>query len=333
MKKLLSLLSLPLLAAGLVACSSDEGTEATPTFERVPESGAEGTSTGSSADESSDVQSSDSDSKGKDKDSSDSSSKGKASKLKERDAEDFRATGFRFEQSGTVAWGVASPDNKVRCGLYEDSEVPSCYLGIDNPPILPDPEYPVWKANVVSYQDNEGFVPSALVDGGDAVPTKPLAAGEKVEIKGNTFEAPSKGEFTVTYQGHQFTIDDEGNFVSDVYPFEPDSEGFGRTGAVCGESDFEQVGRQKVYVQVDGTNCNRAMEIVDKYANHEWTMEEMNTRGSLQIDGWECAYGEPKFFTMPDPNARRLKCMDLSGVSRVILFDAENPEVPTPKSN
>ena len=90
MKKLLSLLSLPLLAAGLVACSSDEGTEATPTFERVPESGAEGTSTGSSADDSSDAQSSESDS------DSDSSSKGKSSKLKERDAEDFRATGFRL---------------------------------------------------------------------------------------------------------------------------------------------------------------------------------------------------------------------------------------------
>ena len=329
MKKLLSLLSLPLLAAGLVACSSDEGTEATPTFESVPESGAESTSTDSRAAESSDAQSSDSDdSKGKDKDSSDSSSKGKSSKLKERDAEDFRATGFRFEQSGTVAWGVASPDNKVSCGLYEDSEKPSCHLGIDSPPILPDPEKLPWKANIVTFDDEVGFVPASLVDGGDAVPTTALNTGEKVDIKGMTFEAPSEGEFTVTFKGHQFSVNDKGEFVTDTYPFEQDSNGDGQVGTVCGELDAGKLGRQKVYAQVDGTNCRKAMDVLDKYVNHEWTMEEMNSRGILEIDGWKCSVTEPDILQMPDPDARRLQCKDLSGTSRVILFNADKPNVP-----
>ena len=322
MKKLLSLLSLPLLAAGLVACSSDEGTEATPTFERVPESGAEGTSTGSSADDSSDAQSSESDS------DSDSSSKGKSSKLKERDAEDFRATGFRFEQSGTVAWGVASPDNKVGCGLYEDSEIPSCYLRIDSPPILPDPEKLPWKANIATYDEKVGFVPASLVDGGDAVPTTALNAGERVDIEGMTFEAPSEGEFTVTFKGHQFTVNDKGEFVSDAYPFEQDSNGYGQVGTVCGELDAGNLGRQKVYAQVDGTNCRKAMDVLDQYVNHEWTMEERNSRGILKIDGWKCSVTEPEILQMPDPDARRLQCRDLSGTSRVILFNADKPNVP-----
>ncbi|WP_408932505.1 hypothetical protein ACKFRM_04620 [Corynebacterium sp. YSMAA1_1_D6] len=322
MKKLLSLLSLPLLAAGLVACSSDEGTEASPTFERVPESGAESTSTDSSADESSDVQSSESDS------DSDSSSKGKSSKLKERDAEDFRATGFRFEQSGTVAWGVASPDNKVGCGLYEDSEIPSCYLRIDSPPILPDPEKLPWKANIATYDEKVGFVPASLVDGGDAVPTTALNAGERVDIEGMTFEAPSEGEFTVTFKGHQFTVNDKGEFVSDAYPFEQDSNGYGQVGTVCGELDAGNLGRQKVYAQVDGTNCRKAMDVLDQYVNHEWTMEERNSRGILKIDGWKCSVTEPDILQMPDPDARRLQCRDLSGTSRVILFNADKPNVP-----
>lgn len=322
MKKLLSLLLLPLLAAGLVACSSDEGTEATPTFERVPESGAEGTSTGSSADESSDVQSSESDS------DSDSSSKGKSSKLKERDAEDFRATGFRFEQSGMVAWGVASPDNKVGCGLYEDSEIPSCYLRIDSPPILPDPEKLPWKANIATYDEKVGFVPASLIDGGDAVPTTALNAGERVDIEGMTFEAPSEREFTVTFKGHQFTVNDKGEFVSDTYPFEQDSNGYGQVGTVCGELEAGKLGRQKVYAQVDGTNCRKAMDVLDQYVNHEWTMEEMNSRGLLKIDGWKCSVTEPDMLQMPDPDARRLKCQDLSGISRVILFNADKPNVP-----
>lgn len=318
MKKLLSLLSLPLLAAGLVACSSDEGTEASPTFERVPESGAGSTSVDSSADESSDVQSSE----------SDSLSKGKSSKLKERDAEDFRATGFRFEQSGTVAWGVASPDNKVSCGLYEDSEKPSCYLGIDSPPILPDPENLPWKANIVTYDEKVGFVPASLVDGGDAVPTTALNAGERVDIEGMTFEAPSEGEFTVTFKGHQFTVNDKGEFVSDTYPFEQDSNGYGQVGTVCGELEAGKLGRQKVYAQVDGTNCRKAMDVLDQYVNHEWTMEEMNSRGILEVDGWKCSVTEPDMLEMPDPDARRLKCRDLSGTSRVILFNADNSNVP-----
>lgn len=318
MKKLLSLLSLPLLAAGLVACSSDEGTEASPTFERVPESGAGSTSVDSSADESSDVQSSE----------SDSSSKGKSSKLKERDAEDFRATGFRFEQSGTVAWGVASPDNKVSCGLYEDSEKPSCYLGIDSPPILPDSENPQWKANIVTYDEKVGFVPASLVDGGDAVPTTALNAGERVDIEGMTFEAPSEGEFTVTFKGHQFTVNDKGEFVSDTYPFEQDSNGYGQVGTVCGELEAGKLGRQKVYAQVDGTNCRKAMDVLDQYVNHEWTMEEMNSRGILEVDGWKCSVTEPDMLEMPDPDARRLQCRDLSGTSRVILFNADKPNVP-----
>ena len=322
MKKLLSLLSLPLLAAGLVACSSDERTEASPTFERVPESGAESTSTDSSADDSSDVQSSESDS------DSDSSSKGKSSKLKERDAEDFRATGFRFEQSGTVAWGVASPDNKVGCGLYEDSEIPSCYLRIDSPPILPDPEKLPWKANIATYDEKVGFVPASLVDGGDAVPTTALNAGERVDIEGMTFEAPSEGEFTVTFKGHQFTVNDKGEFVSDAYPFEQDSNGYGQVGTVCGELDAGNLGRQKVYAQVDGTNCRKAMDVLDQYVNHEWTMEERNSRGILKIDGWKCSVTEPEILQMPDPDARRLQCRDLSGTSRVILFNADKPNVP-----
>lgn len=173
MKKLLSLLSLPLLAAGLVACSSDEGTEATPTFESVPESGAEGASADSSA-----AESRESDSKIKNKDSSDSSSKGKSSKLKERDAEDFRATGFRYENF--ASWGVKSPDDRVQCSFNETSVGPWCIVKLDNPPIVPKPENPQWEANMVSFEDGAGFFPFGVVDPGDLVPRTRLVKARRL---------------------------------------------------------------------------------------------------------------------------------------------------------
>ena len=212
--------------------------------------------------------------------------------------------------------------------MYEDSEIPSCYLRIDSPPILPDPEKLPWKANIATYDEKVGFVPASLVDGGDAVPTTALNAGERVDIEGMTFEAPSEGEFTVTFKGHQFTVNDKGEFVSDAYPFEQDSNGYGQVGTVCGELDAGNLGRQKVYAQVDGTNCRKAMDVLDQYVNHEWTMEERNSRGILKIDGWKCSVTEPEILQMPDPDARRLQCRDLSGTSRVILFNADKPNVP-----
>lgn len=54
----------------------------------------------------------------------------------------------------------------------------------------------------------------------------------------------------------------------------------------------------------------------------------MNTRGILELDGWKCSYREPEYIGMPDPDARRLHCGDLSGNGRVILLDAEHPDVP-----
>lgn len=318
MKKLLSLLTLPLVTAGLVACSSDEVTEETHRFEVVESSGSQSSAQSSESAE---------ESESTDREPEFGS---QSSGLKERDAEDFRATGFRYET--TVAWGVRSPDGRVSCSLTEGSKGPWCSVGFENPPILPDPENPQWEANMVSFKDGAGFFPNGVVDAGDQVPSQQLGEGEKVEIDGVVFEAPSADEFTVQAQGHQFTVKDGGQFSADTYPFKPDSNGYAPVGTVCGEADTN-FGRQKVFVQTDGTNCTTAMDIVDKYVNYEWKAEEVNTRGFLKLDGWECAHKEPEFVETPNPYARRIHCEDLSGTGRVILLDAANPKDPKYSEN
>lgn len=313
MKKLFSLLTLPLVTAGLVACSSDEGTEETHRFEVVESSGSQ-----------SSVQSSDN---AEESESTDREPEfgSQPSGLKERDAEDFRATGFRYET--TVAWGVRSPDGRVSCSLHEGSKGPWCSVGFENPPILPDPENPQWEANMVSFKDGAGFFPNGVVDPGDQVPSQQLGEGEKVEIDGVIFEAPNADEFTVRVQDHHFTVKDGGQFSADTYPLKPDSNGYAPVGTICGEVDTI-FGREKVFVQTDGTNCTTAMDIVNKYFNYEWDIKERNSRGILELDGWKCSYREPEYIDMPDPDARRLRCGDLSGNGRVILLDAEHPDVP-----
>ena len=318
MKKLFSLLTLPLVAAGLVACSPDEETEDTPRFEVVDSSGTE-----IASEEPSTAAASDSTDREPEFGS-------QSSGLKERDAEEFRATGFRYET--TVAWGIASPDGRVRCSLYEGSQAPTCLVGFDNPPIVPDPENPQWEANMVIFKDGAGFFPSGVVDPGDVVPPQLLEEGEKVDINGVVFEAPSADEFTVQVQGHHFTVKDGGQFSADTYPLEPDSNGYAPVGAVCGEADTN-FGRQKVFVQTDGTNCTTAMDIVDKYVNYEWDIKEVNTRGILELDGWKCSHKEPEFVETPNPYARRIHCEDLSGTGRVILLDAANPKDPKHSEN
>lgn len=318
MKKLLSLLTLPLVTAGLVACSSDEGTQETHRFEVVESSGSQ-----------SSAQSSDS---AEESDSTDREPGfgSQPSGLKERDAEDFRATGFRYET--TVAWGVRSPDGRVSCSLHEGSKGPWCSVGFENPPILPDPENPQWEANMVSYIEGAGFFPKGVVDAGDQVPSQQLEEGEKVDINGVIFEAPSADEFTVQVQDHHFTVKDGGQFSADTYPLKPDTNGYAPVGTVCGETDTN-FGRQKVFVQTDGTNCTTAMEIVDKYVNYEWDIKEVNTRGILELDGWKCSHREPEFVETPNPYARRIHCEDLSGIGRVILLDAAHPEDPKHSEN
>ncbi|WP_141750583.1 hypothetical protein [Corynebacterium sp. HMSC062A03] len=313
MKKFFSLLTLPMVAAGLVACSFDEGIEDTPRFEVVDTSGSE-----SGSEESGAAVASDSTDNEPEFDS-------QSSRLKERDAEDFRATGFRYET--TVAWGVRSPDGRVSCSLTEGSQGPWCFVGFENPPILPDPENPQWEANMVSYKEGAGFFPKGVVDAGDQVPSQQLEEGEKVDIDGVVFEAPNADEFTVRVQDHHFTVKDGGQFSADTYPLKPDSNGYAPVGTICGEVDTN-FGREKVFVQTDGTNCTTAMDIVNKYFNYEWDIKEQNSRGILELDGWKCSYREPEYIDMPDPDARRLHCGDLSGNGRVILLDAEHPDVP-----
>lgn len=198
--------------------------------------------------------------------------------------------------------------------------------------MVPDPENPQWEANMVIFKDGAGFFPSGVVDPGDVVPSQLLEEGEKVDINGVVFEAPSADEFTVQVKGHQFTVKDGGQFSADTYPFKPDSNGYASVGAVCGEADTN-FGRQKVFVQTDGTNCTTAMEIVDKYVNYEWKAEEVNTRGILELDGWKCSHKEPEFVETPNPYARRIHCEDLSGTGRVILLDAANPKGPKYSEN
>lgn len=185
---------------------------------------------------------------------------------------------------------------------------------------------------MVIFKDGAGFFPSGVVDPGDVVPPQLLEEGEKVDINGVVFEAPSADEFTVQAQGHQFTVKDGGQFSADTYPLEPDSNGYAPVGAVCGEADTN-FGRQKVFVQTDGTNCTTAMDIVDKYVNYEWDIKEVNTRGILELDGWKCSHKEPEFVETPNPYARRIHCEDLSGTGRVILLDAANPKDPKHSEN
>ncbi|ERS50775.1 hypothetical protein ABRP93_04555 [Corynebacterium sp. KPL2850] len=307
MKRIVSLLSISLLAAGLASCSSpnDEAenqafssptTQASSEETSAPESTEETTTTTKQAEE-------DKDSHG----------------LKQRDAKDFLATGPAYEQMNS--WGVKSPDGKVQCSLNEQSEGPWCSVNFSNPPILPDPEIPQWDANMVSYKKGAGFFPSAVVEPGDLVPAQPLKAGEEVEINGITFSAPREDEFTVTANGHHFTLKDNGQFSADTYPLEPDSNGYAEQGTICGQMDTRW-GLKNVYAQVDGTNCPKAMEVVDYYVHYDFKPEEVNTRGILNIGEWECSFAAPKFLDDTEPSNRLPNCQDRSGISRVVLLDA-----------
>lgn len=173
---------------------------------------------------------------------------------------------------------------------------------------------------MVSFKKGEGFFPSGAVDPGDMTPSKQLKAGEKVDIEGVTFEAPNSDEFTVTAKGHHFTVKDNGQYYADTFPPKPDSNGNAKMGTICGQVDTKW-GRKNVYVQVDGTNCTKAMQVVDSYVNHNFKLEEANTRGFLKVEGWECDVSAPKFLDDSEPENRLPKCVDSSGSGRVVLLD------------
>ena len=306
MKRILPILALPVLAVGLVSCSSADSNEEAPQFrpqttESTATSSAEASSPETTAEE-----------------TTESDKKVDDSGLTMRSAEDFLAKGPEYAQS--KAWGVKSPDEKVWCSFNELSEGPWCTVQFADPPLMPDPNQPQWEANMVSFKKGEGFFPSGVVDPGDLTPPKQLKAGEKVEIEGATFEAPNSDEFTVTAKGHYFTVKDNGQYFSDTFLPKPDSNGNGKIGTICGQIDTKW-GRKNVYVQVDGTNCTKAMQVVDSYVNHDFKPEEVNTRGSLNVDGWQCDVSAPKFLDDAKPENRLPKCLDMSGSGRVVLLD------------
>ncbi|MER0075042.1 hypothetical protein [uncultured Corynebacterium sp.] len=107
MKRIVSLLSVPLLVVGLASCSSPDDdaenqafssptTQASSEETSAPESTEETTTTTKQTEE-------EKDSHG----------------LKQRDAKDFLATGPAYEQMNS--WGVKSPDGKVQCSFNEQS--------------------------------------------------------------------------------------------------------------------------------------------------------------------------------------------------------------------
>ena len=306
MKRLFSLLALPLLAAGLASCSTDDSPEESPRFRpQMTENSADGSAESTSPETTAE-------------DTTESEQNADSSGLKMRSAKDFLAKGPEHAQLD--AWGVESPDKKVRCSFNKQAEGPWCNVQFADPPLLPDPDQPQWEANMVSYNKGVGFFPSAVVEPGDMTPAKQLRAGEKVEIEGVTFEAPNSDEFTVTAKGHHFTVKDNGQYYADNFPPKPDSNGSAKLGTICGQMDTKW-GRKNVYVQVDGTNCTKAMQVVDSYVHHEFKLEEMNTRGFLKVDGWQCDVSAPKFLDDAEPENRLPKCLDMSGSGRVVLLD------------
>lgn len=300
MNKLLTTLSVALIASTTAAaCSSaEDSTSGEPQFQSAASAEA-------SADNAKSAEESPSPASTSAKDEENDSG------LKEQAKEDFIATNLGHATS--TVYGVSSPNDRVACTVTEDQGLIGCSVMFADPPLYPATGQPFWLSNSVNFDANAGFYPNVKMGGDVAVPTT-LEAGSTVTMNGVTFESLSKDEFTVKIDSHHFTVKDDGEYYSDTFPPEPDGEGEAMTGTICGDLG----NREYVYAKENGTNCARAMEVLEYYKNYDFAPMEGGNRGYLMEDDFSCSYNADPGW--PDePEYRWLGCSIDDGGEVVVL--------------
>ena len=140
-------------------------------------------------------------------------------------------------------------------------------------------------------------------------------------MSGVTFEAPSDDEFTVKMDGHHFTVKNQGQYYSDTFPPKPDSAGRSITGTICGDLGNGEY----VYAKEHGTDCKRAMEVLDYYKNYDFAPMEGGNRGYLMEDDFSCSYNADSGW--PDkPEYRWLQC-SIEDAGSVVVLDSNAREL------
>lgn len=237
-----------------------------------------------------------------------------SSGLWDKDKEAFIATNAPSHATSTV-YGVGSPDDRVACTVTEDKGLIGCNVNFADPPLYPASGLPTWLSNSVDFDQDKGFYPNLKL-GGDSAPPTTLEAGSTVSMAGVTFEAASEDEFTVTIDGHHFTVKDQGQYYSDTFPPKPDAEGHATIGTVCGDAGNGEY----VYAKTNDTNCARAMEVIDYYKNYDFAPMEGGNRGYLMKDDFSCSYNADAGW--PDqPEYRWLGC-SIEGAGEVVVLDS-----------
>lgn len=306
MKKLFPILSVALLACAAASCSSTTDTDTASDEPEFQQSSAAETSS-EAAESSEESPSATTAGEEEDKEEDDSG-------LQEKDKEAFIATNAPSHATSTV-YGVSSPDDRVACTVTEDKGLIGCNVNFADPPLYPATGLPTWLSNSVDFDQDKGFYPNLKL-GGDSAPPTTLEAGSTVSMAGVTFEAASEDEFTVTIDGHHFTVKDQGQYYSDTFPPKPDAEGHAITGTICGDlGDGEYV-----YAKTHDTNCARAMEVLDFYKNYDFAPMEGGNRGYLMKDDFSCSYNADAGW--PDqPEYRWLGC-SIEGSGEVVVLDS-----------
>lgn len=301
MKKLAPILSVTLLACAASSCSSsDDAASDEPEFQQS--SAAETSPEGAESSEESPAPITSGE-----KEEDDSG-------LQQKDKEAFIATNAPSHATSTV-YGVSSPDGRVACTVTEDKGLLGCNVNFADPPLYPATGLPTWLSNSVDFDQDKGFYPNVKL-GGESAPPTTLEAGSTVSMAGVTFEAASEDEFTVTIDGHHFTVKDQGQYYSDTFPPKPDAEGHAMIGTVCGDAGNGEY----VYAKTNDTNCARAMEVIDYYKNYDFAPMEGGNRGYLMKDDFSCSYNADAGW--PDqPEYRWLGC-SIEDAGEVVVLDS-----------
>ncbi|MDK8763640.1 hypothetical protein QP922_07385 [Corynebacterium sp. MSK218] len=301
MKKLAPILSVTLLACAASSCSSSNDT-ASDEPELQQSSAAETSPEGAESSEESPAPITSGE-----KEEDDSG-------MQQKDKEAFIATNAPSHATSTV-YGVSSPDDRVACTVTEDKGLLGCNVNFADPPLYPATGLPTWLSNSVNFDQDKGFYPNLKL-GGESAPPTTLEAGSTVSMAGVTFEAASEDEFTVTIDGHHFTVKDQGQYFSDTFPPKPDAEGHAMIGTVCGDAGNGEY----VYAKSNDTNCARAMEVIDYYKNYDFAPMEGGNRGYLMEDDFSCSYNADAGW--PDqPEYRWLGC-SIEGAGEVVVLDS-----------
>ncbi|MEJ5998646.1 hypothetical protein [Corynebacterium sp. H130] len=216
-----------------------------------------------------------------------------------------------FRNPALNMYAISSPDGKVSCFL-PTSQPESIHCGVKfvDPPV--DTRGRVnWESNAVQWHSGTGFtVLNSEEDPGQGATPAVLNPEEKVQIEGYTFETDKLGAFKASRDDHYFQTF-AGDYFSDTFPPKP-----GSINSVCGVQQT-YVGEQYIYVRKEGTDCNEAKRIVQKYFSGE--VKPQGSRGMADFDGWHCGSGAPQ--NWPDvPGNRLVGCSKADDSQSVVLY-------------